>query len=69
MLLLDEPTTFLDADSRTVIRRLMAKWFEVYEGSVVLVSHDPDEIAELADVALRVQVTRGATTEARLVLS
>ena len=68
-LLLDEPTTFLDADSRTVIRRLMAKWFEVYEGSVVLVSHDPGEIAELADVALRVQVSRGATTEARLVLS
>jgi hypothetical protein len=31
------------------------------------VSHDTSEIDELADVALRVDVTRGATTEANLV--
>jgi len=68
VLLLDEPTTFLDPDSRDVIRRLMKEWFEVYEGTVVLVSHDPAEIEELADIALRVAVTRGATIEADLVL-
>lgn len=69
VLLLDEPTTFLDPDSRDVIRRLMKEWFEVYEGTVVLVSHDPAEIEELADIALRVAVTRGTTIEADLVLA
>lgn len=67
ILLLDEPTTFLDVDSRNAIRRLMKEWFETYEGTVVLVSHDSTEIEDLADVALRVNVTRGATTEANLV--
>ena len=69
ILLLDEPTTFLDVDSRTTIRRLMKDWFNAYEGTIVLVSHDSAEIENLADVALRVNVTRGATTEANLVLS
>jgi len=67
VLLLDEPTTFLDTDSRNAIRRLMKDWFDAYEGTVVLVSHDTSEIDELADVALRMDVTRGATTEANLV--
>ena len=67
ILLLDEPTTFLDVDSRNAIRRLTKEWFETYEGTVVLVSHDSTEIEDLADVALRVNVTRGATTEANLV--
>lgn len=69
ILLLDEPTTFLDFDSRTTIRRLMKDWFNAYEGTIVLVSHDSAEIENLADIALRVNVTRGATTEANLVLS
>lgn len=68
ILLLDEPTTFLDVDSRNAIRRLMKDWFATYKGTVVLVSHDAAEIDDLADVALRVNVTRGATTEANLVL-
>jgi molybdate transport system ATP-binding protein len=67
-LLLDEPTTFLDADSRNTIRHLMKDSFAAYEGTVILVSHDTDEINDLADVALRVDVTRGAATEANLAL-
>lgn len=66
VLLLDEPTAFLDNASRTVIRRLMKEWFATYEGVVVLVSHDLDEIQELADVVAQMNVTRGATTEASL---
>jgi ATPase subunit of ABC transporter with duplicated ATPase domains len=45
---------------------MMKEWFATYDGSVVLVSHDSDEIDELADVALRMNVTRGATTAATL---
>ena len=68
LLLLDEPTTFLDTDSRIAIRRLMKEWFATYEGTVVLVSHDSAEIEDLADLALRVDVTHGATTAAVLSL-
>jgi ABC-type sulfate/molybdate transport systems ATPase subunit len=68
VLLLDEPTTFLDTDSRNGIRRLMKDWFVAYEGTVVLVSHDTSEIDELADVALRVEVTQSAVIEANLAL-
>jgi ABC-type sulfate/molybdate transport systems ATPase subunit len=66
VLLLDEPTTFLDADSRQVVRRLMKEWFAVYEGVVVLVSHDADEVDALADRSVRVRVSRGTTTAAVL---
>jgi ABC-type sulfate/molybdate transport systems ATPase subunit len=66
VLLLDEPTTFLDADSREVVRRLMKEWFAVYEGVVVLVSHDADEVDALADRSVRVRVSRGTTTAAVL---
>jgi ABC-type sulfate/molybdate transport systems ATPase subunit len=66
ILLLDEPTTFLDVASRGFVRRLMKEWFAVYEGTVVLVSHDPEDIDDLADCSARVRVSRGATTEAVL---
>lgn len=66
VLLLDEPTTFLDAESRVDMRRRMREWFATYEGVVVLVSHDPVDIEQLADVAVNVAVKRGATTTASL---
>lgn len=69
VLLLDEPTTFLDAESRGLVRRLMKEWFAIYEGVVVLVSHDVDEIDALADRAARVRVSRGTTTAAVLSLA
>lgn len=66
VLLLDEPTTFLDIESRSLIQRLMKDSFATYEGVVVLVSHDMAEIEGLADVSLRVNVTRNETTTASL---
>jgi ABC-type sulfate/molybdate transport systems ATPase subunit len=69
VLLLDEPTTFLDAESRGLVRRLMKEWFAIYEGVVVLVSHDVDEIDALADRSARVRVSRGTTTAAVLSLA
>lgn len=66
VLLLDEPTTFLDADSRESIRRLMKEWFAIYEGTVVLVSHDPTEIDDLADISAQVKLDRSETTTASL---
>lgn len=68
VLLLDEPTTFLDAGSRGAIRRLMKEWFATYEGTVVLVSHDPGEIDELADIAAQVKLDRDASTTASLIV-
>jgi ABC-type sulfate/molybdate transport systems ATPase subunit len=69
VLLLDEPTTFLDTESRQLVRRLMKEWFAIYEGVVVLVSHDVDEIDALADRSARVRVSRGTTTAAVLSLA
>lgn len=67
VILLDEPTTHLDVDSRLTVRRMMADLFATYEGTVVLVSHDPSEINELAAVTSRIVMTRNATTACVLV--
>jgi len=66
VMLLDEPTTFLDTDSRTSLRRMMKESFSVYEGTIVIVSHDRADIDELVDTECRVQMTRGVTTSATL---
>ena len=66
VLLLDEPTTFLDAQARTSIRSLMKEAFASYPGVVVLVSHDEAETNELATAVAHVEVTRGDTTVARI---
>ena len=67
VLLLDEPTTFLDTRSRGSIRSLMKSRIDSYDGVVVLVSHDDGEISELATAVTDVEVTRGDTTMARIV--
>ncbi len=66
VLLLDEPTTFLDARSRGLIRSLMKSRIASYDGVVVLVSHDDGEISELATAVTDVELTRGDTTMARI---
>lgn len=66
VLVLDEPTTHLDAESRTQVRKLMKESIATYEGVVVMVSHDETDIDELADVMARVEVTRGDSTSARI---
>ena len=66
ILLLDEPTTSLDATSRVEVRSAMKTLFETYNGVVVLVSHDADEIAELATNVVRITISRGENTAAVL---
>ena len=66
VLLLDEPTTSLDAVSRDEVRRAMKIFFETYKGVVILVSHDVAEVAELATQVAKIEVSRGKTTEAKL---
>ena len=66
ILLLDEPTTSLDATSRDEVRSAMRTFFETYKGVVILVSHDDAEIAELATNVARITISRGDNTTAVL---
>ena len=66
ILLLDEPTTSLDATSRDEVRSAMKTFFETYNGVVVLVSHDDAEIAELATSVARITILHGKNTTAVL---
>ena len=66
ILLLDEPTTSLDATSHDEVRSAMKIFFETYKGVVILVSHDVAEVAELATQVAKIEVSRGKTTEAKL---
>ena len=66
ILLLDEPTTSLDATSRDEVRSAMKTFFETYKGVVILVSHDDAEIAELATNVARITISRGDNTTAVL---
>jgi len=67
VLLLDEPTAALDADSVTRIERLVAEWFAELDTqrAVVWVSHDARQMARIASHTLeldrgRVQGANGA---------
>ena len=66
LLLLDEPTTSLDIDSREGVIKTMQDFFKTYGGVVILVSHDVAEVAELATQVAKIEVSRGKTTEAKL---
>ena len=66
ILLLDEPTTSLDATSRDEVRSAMKTFFETYNGVVVLVSHDAAEITELATSVAQITISRGENTAAVL---
>ncbi len=66
VLLLDEPTTSLDIDSREGVIKTMRDFFKTYGGVVILVSHDVAEVAELATQVAKIEVSRGKTTEAKL---
>ena len=66
VLLLDEPTTSLDIDSREGVIKTMQDFFKTYGGVVILVSHDVAEVAELATQVAKIEVSRGKTTEAKL---
>jgi ABC-type sulfate/molybdate transport systems ATPase subunit len=66
ILLLDEPTTFLDSESRLEIRHHMKHFFSSYEGIVLLVSHDKDDIRELATDVATIALQQTQTTSATL---
>lgn len=66
VLLLDEPTTSLDIDSREGVIKTMQDFFKTYSGVVILVSHDVAEVAELATQVAKIEVSRGKNTEAKL---
>lgn len=66
LLLLDEPTTSLDIDSREGVIKTMQDFFKTYGGVVILVSHDVAEVAELATQVAKIEVSRGKTIEAKL---
>ena len=66
VLLLDEPTTSLDAVSRDEMRRAMKTFFETYGGVVILVSHDETEVTELATQVAKIEVSRDENMTASL---
>ena len=68
VLLLDEPTSALDADARDAVERSLLRLREELELSYVLVTHDLDQAARMADWVLRLElggraVGHGAASE------
>ena len=66
ILLLDEPTTALDAHAREATLELLADTFSQFTGPVVLVSHDSRDIQKLATTEARIDVQHGTHVVANL---
>jgi ABC-type sulfate/molybdate transport systems ATPase subunit len=66
ILLLDEPTTALDASARAATLDLLAEVFSQFNGPVVLVSHDSRDIQKLATTEARIEVQHGTHVVANL---
>lgn len=66
ILLLDEPTTALDAHAREATLKLLAEVFSQFTGPVVLVSHDSRDIQKLATTEARIDVQHGTHVVANL---
>ncbi len=66
IMLLDEPTMSLDAVSRDEVRHAMKNFFATYQGIVILVSHDADEVAEIATQVANIEVASRDIKAARL---
>jgi molybdate transport system ATP-binding protein len=66
ILLLDEPTTALDASARVATLELLAEVFSQFTGPVVLVSHDSRDIQKLATTEARIEVQYGTHVVANL---
>ena len=58
LLVLDEPTTGVDADARHVLREALEHLVETEGVAVVYISHDPEGFAGLADRVLEVRAGR-----------
>jgi len=66
ILLLDEPTTALDANARAASLGLLAEVFSQFTGPVILVSHDSRDIQKLATTEARIEVQHGTHVVANL---
>ena len=66
ILLLDEPTTALDATARAATLDLLAEVFSQFTGPVVLVSHDSRDMQKLATTEARIEVQHGTHVVANL---
>ncbi len=66
ILLLDEPTTALDASARAATLDLLAEVFSQFTGPVILVSHDSRDIQKLATTEARIEVQYGTHVVANL---
>ena len=60
ILLLDEPTTGLDQESRQDTVRLLDEIFTTFTGPVLLVSHQHDDISSLTRSIVQITVERTA---------
>src|SRR5690625_4927375 len=49
LLILDEPTSFLDIPSKHYVFDLLARWMEKADRAILLATHQADEIKKLAD--------------------
>ena len=58
LLLLDEPFAALDADARSNARAVLGATLSTFEGISVLVTHDADEVVELADRVVELDAGR-----------
>ncbi|MDD3890058.1 MAG: ATP-binding cassette domain-containing protein, partial [Syntrophomonadaceae bacterium] len=52
ILLLDEPTAYLDGDSRAAVINLLNQWVAVQERAILVVSHKDEDISELNKVSI-----------------
>src|SRR5699024_7182460 len=49
LMILDEPTSFMDIPSKHLIINLLAEWMEEEERAIILASHQAEDIKKLAD--------------------
>jgi len=61
VLLLDEPMASLDVEVRDEVREDLAARLRAFDGPTVLVTHDADDVAALADEVIVLE--RGAVTQ------
>jgi zinc transport system ATP-binding protein len=63
LLVLDEPTTGVDADARTILRESLEHLVRAEGVAVVYISHDPEGFAGLADRVLEMRAGRAVRCE------
>lgn len=62
VLLLDEPFSALDRPTRAALRRLVRELVDAHGLTALLVTHDPEDVADLADRVVRFEPGRTVAT-------